>query len=779
MRGIWQDIRQGGRLMRRSPGFAAVAVATLALGIGANAAVFSLLREALLRPLPLAAPERLVAVFENDRLRQTTRERASFPDFVDFRAQAQSFAALAAWQASDRTLTGAGEPERLVVARVSPNYFQMLQVAPLLGRDLAGDDDRVVLLSEGLWRRRFGGDTGAVGRGLILDGESFTVVGVIPDRARLPFQSEEIWTALVAGERDRFRGVHNTRVYGRLQPGVRVDQAQAEMTAIMSRLERAYPEDNEGRGAVVIPLAELAAEEVRPALLALQAAVGFVLLIGCANVANLLLARAVAREREMKIREWLGAGRRRIARQLLAENLPVAAAGGALGVLLAYWAVDGLRAWGAQAMPGLEKAAVDLRVLGFAAAVTLGAWLLAGVGSWVVGVGGRALVVLETALAMILLVGAGLLLRSFENLAAVDPGFDPRGLVALSVQLPEARYPVPEKWPYLIWPQVTGFQNRLLDQVRALTGVESAALGFYTPMSGGWTTRFTISGRPAPPPGQQEEAHFRVVSEGYFETTRVAVGQGRPFLADDDERHPKVAVVNESFARRYLAGEAALGMRVRMYGVEREIVGVAANEKFLGLSRETPPAVYLPYRQNPLAGITLVVRSAGDPLRLAPALERTIRSLDADLAVYDVMGLEKALDATLSPRRFTMGLVTGFAGTALALAVLGVAAVLGFAMSRRRREIGVRIAVGATPRAVERLVVGEGLRLVGLGALLGLLAALGLMRFLESQLFGVGAWDPGTLAAAVAVLLLAALLASWVPARRAARTDPVVALRSE
>jgi len=795
MSGVWLDLKHGLRMLFRNPGFAAAAVATLALGIGANTAIFSVVRKVLLEPLPYHEPERLVGIWENDRLRRTARERASIPDFLDFRAQARSFEQLAGWQSTNRTLTGQTEPERVVVARVSPNWFGLLGVRPVIGRDFVAREetpgqDRVALLGEGMWRRRFGADPSAIGRAITLDGELYTVAGVVPDRARLPFDTTDIWTPLAPAGPDLFRGIHNTRVYARLRPGVTTQSAQAEMTAIMAGLEQTYREDNEGRGAVVLRLADVAVEDSRPALQALQAAALLVLLIGCANVSGLLLARASARRVEMALREWLGASRRQLGRQMLAENLPVALAGGVLGVVLAFWGVDLLRAAGARVIPGMETAAVDRSVLGFAAVITLSAWVLASLAPVLrAGAGrgevlsrartGRGLVAVEAAIAVVLLIGSGLLVRSFLRVLAVDPGFDPKGLVAMSVELPRGRYRPPDKWPYLVWPQVTDFQTRLLDRVRTLPGVEAATLGVYTPLGAGWTTRFTVAGRPEPPPGQQEEAQFRPVTEDYFRTARIPVRQGRVFEPRDDAQHPPVAVVNESFVRRHLAGVAAPGQRINVYGVEREIVGVAGDERSLGLERDSPPAMYLPCRQNPLPGMILMVRAAGDPLSLAPSLEREIRALDAELAVFDVTSLERALDATLAPRRFTMALAAVFAAAALLLAAVGVAGTAAYAISRRTREIGVRMALGATALSVERLVVCESLRVVLIGAAAGVAAAAALGRWLESQLFGVSGADPLTFVVAPALLAGAAAAASWLVGRRAARIDPVTALRSE
>jgi len=799
MTGFLEDLRHGLRLLRKSPGFTAVAALTLALGIGGTAAIFSVVDRVLLRPLPFPEPDRLVMIFENDRLRGTARELASMPDFEDFRAQATVFESLSARQSGDRTITGERDPERVVVARVSASFFPMLGVKPLLGRAFSPDEqiagkDRVVLLSHGLWQRRFGADRGVVGRPLTIDGEPHTVIGVLAPDGRIPSGTEDAWTPLSPAPTDQFRGVHNTRVHARLKPGVSLAQAQAEMTAIMRRLEEQYPDDNQGRGAVVLPLDEFLVGDLRAPLNVLLGAVGCVLLIAVVNVANLLLARGAAREKEIAIRSALGAGRGRLVRQLLAENLPLAAIGAALGVLLAAWGIDLLRASGPQDIPRLEQAGLDARALGFSAAVSALTWFFFSlwpalraaaasslrVSSWRPrAAASRVLVIAEVGLAAILLIGSGLLVRSFWRLLAVDPGYDPKNVLALSLQLPAARYPAPKGWPILEWPQATRFQDQLLEQVKALPGVESAALGIASPLDGGWTTRMTIAGRPAPPPGKQDEPYLRLVGQDYFRVNRIPLCSGRPFAPQDDDRHPKVGMVNESFARRYFPTENPLGQRVNVFGVERQIVAVVGNEKFAGLSRETPPAMYLPYRQNPLSAMTLLVRVAGDPLALAPAVQKQIWAIDRDLAPFDVMSLEQGLALILAQRRFSMLLLAAFAATALALAAVGLYGVIAYWVGRRTQEIGVRMALGADRGEVLRLVAGQGLRLSLIGALAGSAAAAGLTRFLQSQLFGVTASDPLTFLTVPLLLLAVALVACYLPARRATRIEPTVALRYE
>ncbi len=807
MRDLIQDLRHGLRLLARIPGFTAVAVLTLALGIGANTAIFSVVHAVLLRPLSLPSPERLVMVWENDRLRGTRQERASAPDFQDFRAQATVFEALSAWQSTDATLTGAGEPERLVAARVSANYFTLLGVPPLLGRAFLPEEEkigrhRVAVLGHGLWRRRFGADRDILGKTVTLEGESFTVVGVAPARAALPLNAEELWAPLALQGSDLFRGVHRLRVYARLKPGIALEQAQIEMTAIMRRLEAAYPDDNQGRGAVVVSLHDQLVRDARPVLLLLEAAVGIVLLIACVNVASLLLARASGRSREIAVRAALGAGRGRILRQALAENLVLAVLGLGLGLLLAAWTVDLVRTAGPRDVPRLDQVGLNGQVLGFAALVTLLAWAVFTVapalrlgrtdlmpvlregGPGALGPAGRerlrhGLLIAEVALSTLLLIGAGLLIRSLARLAAVDPGFDPRNVVTLGLQLPPARYPMPRVWPILEWPQVTAFQDRLLETVSALPGVRSAALAVGTPASATWTTRMTVVGRPEPPPGHQDEVYYRPVSEDYFRAAGLPVLKGRGFDARDDGRRPLVVVINQSFAKRYFPDQDPLGQRVKLYGVAREVVGVAGDEKFLGLASEAPPAAYLPFRQGLLDSLSLIVRAAGDALALAPSLHKVIWSLDPNLAVFDVVTLEQALAESLAQRRFTMRLLGAFAALALLLAVVGIYGVVSSTVGRRTHEIGLRMALGAARRDVLRLVVRHVLLLTVAGVGLGLAAALALSRLLAGLLFGVGPRDPVTFLAAALILTGVALAAGFLPARRATRVDPMVALRYE
>ncbi len=807
---FFQDLRQGARGLRRNPGFATVAVLTLALGIGGTTAIFSVVHGILLRPLPLPEPDRLMIVWENDRVQGTHREGVSYPDYADIRGEARSFSELAVVRGNlSFTLRGLGtdgEPERIAAAQVSRSYFPLLGVEPVVGRGFAPEEEqagrhRVAVLSHRMWTSRFGADPGVVGKGLLLDGETYTVVGVMPPEAVLPGDDEMLWVPVVPGEWQTLRGVHVFVVLGRLAPRVTVAEAQAEMDGVMARLEKDHYEDNRGRGAFVAPLADELVRDVRPALAVLLGAVVAVLLVACVNVASLLLARAAARGQEVAVRSSLGAGRLHLARQLLTESLLLAVLGGAAGLLLARWGVRLLVALAPGDVPRLDGVGLDGRVVAFAVLVALATWVVfaavpavaasrprpaAALDGSRAGAGRdrqrlrRALVVAEVTLSVVLLVASGLLLRSFHRLQDVDPGYAPRHLLAASVQLPKAKYPFPQGWPVLDWPQGNRVAEEALDRLRALPGVDAAALALYGPTDGGWTTRVLVEGRPEPPLEQIEEAQYQPVGAGYFEVLGVRVLAGRGFTAADRPGAPLVAVVNQAFARRYFPdGESVepVGEAIRVYGAARQIVGVVADVKFLGLAEEAQPTMYLPFAQNPQPRFTVVARTAGDPSALLPDLRALMSSLDPDLALFDVTLVEEALAGSLAQRRFTLVLLAVFAGVALLLAAIGIYGVVSYLVSQRTREIGVRMAVGATPGQVLWLVVGGGLPLVLTGLALGLAASLASSRFLSALLFRVGVADPVTFAAVGVAVALAALGACWWPARRAARIDPQAALR--
>ncbi|HEY8231559.1 MAG TPA: ABC transporter permease [Vicinamibacteria bacterium] len=805
MRILLNDMWFAARALRRRPLFASLVIATLALGIGGNVAVFSVVDSVLLRPLPYPDPERLVIVWENDRLRGTDEEAVSAPDFRDFTEMNRSFAALAARARLDRTLGALAEPVRVSSARVSAGYFSLLGVRPILGRVFLAEEqepgkDGVVVLTEGLWRARFGADPRVIGERVILDGEPRSVVGVVPAAARMPGLRDELFEPLAFGTNDQFRGRHNLRVVARLEPEATVRSAQADMSGVMKRLEELYPDDNLGRGALVRSLQDEVVGDSRPALLLLFGAVGLLLLMACASVANLILTRGLGRERELAIRTSLGAGPLRLFRQLLTESVLLAALGGAAGALLATWLVRLVRALGPE-LPRLDQASVDGRALGFALAASLASALVFGSLPALraarrrpqagLSEGGRssgsarsqgtrkALAAFELVAAVVLVAGAGLLVRSFWKLQQVDPGFDPRGLLLARVSLSGPGYVFPKGWPVHDWPAESAFTEALTARLRANPGVQAVAFAHQGPTDPGWTTGVTIDGRPAPAPGEQDEASFRPVSAGYFQALGIPLAKGREFSRFDSAGRPLVAVVNEAFAARHFPGAEPLGQRIVVARAPREIVGVVPNERFSGLEAGPATAMYLPLAQNPQPALVVIARGAGSPLDLVPALRDAVRGIDPTLALFEVEAAEAALATSMEARRFTLLLLGTFAAVALALAAVGIYGVVSFAVTDRTREMGLRMALGAEPRHVFRMVVRQGLGLSLAAIAAGTVLALFLGRVMERLLFGVEARDPVTFAVVPAILLVAAFLASAVPARRATRVDPTTALRAE
>jgi putative ABC transport system permease protein len=805
MRTLYEDIRFAARALARRPVFAAVVALTLALGIGGNVALFSVVDGVLLRPLPYADPDRLVILWENDRLRGTDKEPASAPDYLDFVQMNRSFEALAGRERLDRTLGTLAEPVRVSSARVSANYFSLLGVRPVVGRTFLPEEerlgnDRVVVLTEGLWREHFGADPRIIGERVLLDGEASTLVGVVPAEARLPGLGEELFEPLAFGPVDQFRGRHNLRVFARLKPEATVGSAQADMTSVMKRLEEMYPDDNLGRGAWVRSLQDEVVGDSRHALLLLFGAVGLLLLMACASVANLILTRGVSRERELAIRTSLGASPLRLFRHLLTESLLLAGLGGAAGALLAVWLLGLVRGLGPE-LPRLKEVSVDGRALAFAVAASLLSVLVFGVLPALRGArrrpqaglqeGGRtsgtasslrarrSLAAFEVAAAVVLVVGAGLLVRSFWKLQRVDPGYDPRGLLLAKVSLSGPGFAFPKSWPVNDWPAQSAFTETLATRLEANPAVRSVAFAHQGPTDPGWTTRVTVEGRPAPTPGEQDEASFRPVSASYFHTLGIPLVRGRDFGHMDGPGRPLVAIVNDAFVARHLPGEDPVGHRISVFGLPREIVGVVRSERFRGLEAGSAPAMYLPLAQNPQPAITVVLHATGDPLDLAPALREAVRGLDPTLALFELGSAEQALARSLEERRFTLLLLGAFAAVALALAAVGIYGVVSFAVSERTREMGVRIALGAEPRHVFRMVVRQGLGLSSAAIAAGTVLALAFGRVMERLLFGVEARDPATFAAVAVLLLATAFTACAVPALRATRVDPTTALRAE
>jgi putative ABC transport system permease protein len=817
------DLRYALRSLRRNPGFAVVAIATLALGIGANTAIFSVVDSILLRPAPFHDIGRLMMAWETDRRSGTTHEPASSPDFDDFRARVTQFAPLGAVAPAEVGLTPAtADPRRLAALFVTHDFLQMVGVTPVVGRAFRVEESRrgvppVAIISEDLWEELFARHPGAVGRTIRLDDIESTIVGVLPrgaDFGTLQILSAADYSRGFAerGGRTRVdvwfplrpnptfqRENHGMFVIGRLGPGASVASAQQEMSAIAADLERAYPV-NGGRGAFVEPLERVVFGPVRPALYVLFAAVTLVLLIACINVANLLLVRASNRIREVTVRAALGAGRARLARQFFVEGAVLALAGVVIGIPLAYGALDLLVRLAPATLPRVDLVAVDGRVLG----VTLGASVVAALvfgalplmhiggdqfaqrlhgaaGSRTLAGGGAArfrstLVVGELAMAAMLMIGAALLIRTLWSLQQVDPGFTAAGVLKAEFQLPFRRYPQNFR-TFPNWPERVRFADELTSAVGRLPGVQSVALAAANPLDAGFTSAIRVVGREADGRNWPEPS-IRAVSPSYFGTMRLPLLTGRSFGAADDARAEPVVLINSAARQRFFGGAAAIGQLVQLWGGRRKVIGVVANERFKGLTEAAPPAVYLPLSQAPMASAVLV-RTDGNPSLLAPGVRRVLREIDPQLALFGVEPLTETLGNSQAQRRFTMILLVAFAAVALLLAAIGVHGVLSYSVAQRTREIGIRAALGADVGQIRGLVVSQGARLAVFGIALGFIGALGLTRLLTTLLFGVGARDPLTFASVTIVLGLVALAAVWLPARRATRVDPMVALRHE
>jgi putative ABC transport system permease protein len=811
---LLQDIRYGIRRLAKNPGFALTAALALALGIGANTAIFSAVNAVLLTPLPFAEPQRLVWVWERDTRTTRPRNPVSPVSYAAFRARTDVFEAIGSSRDAVYNLTGSGEPETIIGYRFSESFFRVLGRAPLLGRTFLAEEDqpgapRVVVLSHKLWTRRFAADPKVVGRPITLNGESHTVIGVMPPGFQHP-SFAELWTPLsLTPEQAQSRDLRILRLVARLRPGVGLDQAQAAVDEVQRRLARQHPDTHGGWGAVVNPIESRYTADIKPALLVLLGAVGFVLLIACANVANLLLARASARRRELALRSALGASRLRLVRQLLIESVLLATLGGALGTLSAYWSLDWLlalfpRGVANLAIPRLEQIRLDTSVLGFTALLTVGTAILFGLApalhSSRLGLvealrpsvrggsghgGGRlrgGLVVAEVAIALVLVTGGMLMVRSFRNLRGGDLGFEPRGLLTARLSLPGYRYRDPA--------QRLAFVERVLSNVGAIPGVEAVAATPYLPLSGWYSDEaFRIEGQPPVEPGREPQTSIRVVNEGYFQAMRIPVRKGRAFAGSDGEQSPRVAVINETMARRYFAGEDPLGRRIHVRLLPdtepddprtwHEIVGVVGDVRHHGLARPPEPETYFPYRQDPVSMVCLAIRSPLEPKSLADAVRGAIWAVDGEQPVFAVMTYEQLAADSVAVRRISTQLLGSFAAVALLLAALGIYAVMAYAVAQRTQEVGVRVALGATARDVVGMVLGQGLRLAGLGSAIGLAASLALTRLLGSLLWGVSPTDPVSFATVLATIGAVAVLACVLPAFRAARVDPMAALRYE
>jgi putative ABC transport system permease protein len=805
MEEFWQDLRYGARMLLKNPGFTSIAVLTLALGIGANTAIFSVVYALLLRPLPYHEPDRL-ALLTN----KTSHGRSgiSYPNFSDWRERAQSFEGMTAVREASFNLTGVDKPVQLRGRMVNWNFFRLLGIQPQLGRMFAAEDDRygaarMVIISHGLWQERFGGEASAIGRKLRLSGELYEVIGVLPPGFEY-FSPVDLYTPIElelkpnTGMTDRGTSIGGMNAIARLMPGVTLAQANSEMAALAAQVEREHPTINAGRSAQAEPLQAVMTGGVRQTLWALLGAVGFILLIACVNVANLTLVRAAERQKEMALRLALGAGRGRIIKQLLSESLLIALSGGAVGVLLGKWMLDGLLALAPDNIPLLNRAGLSNTVLFFTLGVSVLTSLLCGSLPALhasradlqsaLKEGGRSsagarrdltrktLLVVEVSLALALLIGAGLLVRSMARALGVELGFNPDRLLTMQLMASDSDYNAA---------RLRILFNECLARVSALPGIESAAITHALPIDGSqWDTVVHAADKPVPQPGEFPGTEFTPVSANYFEAMNIRLLQGRWFNSADTANSPTVAVINETLARRIWPGEDPLGKRLRrgipeMYSPWLEVVGVVADVKSYGVESETPLQTYVPFAQSPPSNFWLVARTTGEPLQAASSVERAIHSIDKDLPVSSVRSMDQLLDNSLTARRLTLVLIGSFAALALLLAAIGVYGVVSYSVRQRTHEIGVRMALGAQRRDVLRLILAQGARLALLGIAIGWGTALTLTRWMEALLFETRPTDSMTFTVTAALLALVALFACYLPARRATKVDPLLALRGE
>jgi putative ABC transport system permease protein len=803
MNAFVQDVRYGVRMLLKNPGFAIVAILTLALGIGANTAVFSLVNSIILRPLPLPHSRQLMALFvkEGD---SEPGWGAAYPDFEDVRQQSRSFEGITAYAPQSVNLTGREEPTRIRGGFVSANFFDVVGVQPSLGRAFRHGDDtpgaaRVTVVTYGFWKSFLGGDPSVLGKPVTLNGEVFTIVGVLPQAFQFPVAASDVWIPVQYNPHfSRNRSIGSVAMIARLKESVSKRQAQVEVDTIAQRLAAQYPDTDRNRTMRVLSLQEAATSDIRPALLILMAAVGFVLLIACANVASLLLVRASARHREMALRATLGAGSSRLIRQMITETLLLWFSGTLLGLFLSRWGLEGL----ARLRPADSWAQFPVKLDAPVLLATLGMTIFTGLLFGLIPAirlanpdliaslkgsnrasgreagstrTGRWLVISEVGLCLVLLLGAGLTMKSLARLTGVDPGFNPKNLLTLEYRLPRSKYPQKsQQW---------NFHREVVEHAAALPGVVSAAEVMGLPISGnGGDTRVVFPDRPAPAPADIPRAQINFCDTHFFHTMEVPLLRGRDFNREDTPDSPRVAIVNQSMVNKFWSGKDPIGKAIRLPdedNVTATIVGVVGDVKQFDLNDLTAAQIYLPQAQHPDVFTTLIVRTQGDPMALSSSLRSAVWGVDKDQPVWKIRTEESLLDLSVGPRRFLMLLLEVFSALSLALATIGIYGVISYSTGQRIQEIGVRIALGAQKRDVLRLVLQEGLWIAALGVGIGALAALGLSRFLASQLYGVSAGDPGTFAAAAALLTFVTLLACYIPARRATNVDPISALRHD
>ena len=807
MNALWQDLKYATRMLIKAPAFTAFAVGVLALGIAANTSIFSFANTVLLRSLPYRNPDRLVMVWEDFSYIGFPANTPAPGNFYDWKAQNRSFEDIAATTNDSFGLTGGNVPEEVEAKDVTWNLFSVLGVKPMLGRDFLPDDDRpgaahVAMLSHPLWRDTFAGDPQIVGKTIELDGAKYAVIGVMPAGFEFRDPKVRLWVPVAFSDEKRTsHDSHYLQVVGRLKPGVSLEQANADLAVISKHLAEQYPVSNTHVGAYAVPLRADIVGNLRTAIFVLLGAVGFVLLIACANVANLLLARATGRQRELALRMSLGAGRGRIIRQLLTESVLLAAMAGILGFLLTLWSAHFLLRFVPDGIPFGAASPIDARIFFFTLVISMGTGILFGIipALRVSGVnlsdalkqaGARSgqgargsrtrdvLVVVEVALAMILLTGASLMIESFSKLQRFDLGFRAENVLSLRVPLPDPKYSELAKR--------TAFYDRVLERVNRLPGVVAAGFVTWVPLTNrGGSWGFIIEGRPAPGPGETADANTRVVTKDYFRTMGVALKAGRLFDDRDRENAPMVAVVNETMAREFWPGENPIGHRIKLGGFDSKrpwatIVGITADIHQRGIGISARPEMYYSYaQQDVFQPEFLAVKTSGDPAQLANTIRDQVWAVDKDQPVSDVMTMQAIVDEELSPKQMQAKLLGIFAGIALVLASLGIYAVLSYAVAQRTQEIGVRMALGAQRRDVLRMILGQGLALTFVGIAFGVAGALAVARVLSTLLYGTSATDPLTFAAVGATLSAVALVACYVPARRAMRVDPMVALRHE
>ena len=814
METFWQDLRYGARMLVKNRGFALVAIVTLALGIGANTAIFSVVNAVLLRPLPFYSPERLLALGQTEAADRSNLAQFSFRNFADLREQTKAFERLAAYYNHSLILTGQGEAARLRATIATADLFPLLGASPALGRTFLTEEDNAggagqgypAILSWDCWQQHFGGDGGVVGRTVNLSGDAYTVVGVMPAKFSFPVQAQptEVWISPARDAEKKgegaimvSRGYRGWRVVGRLKEGATIEQAQAESDVVASNLAAQFPEGNKDLGIKVMPLLESLVGNLRFTILLLLGTVGLVLVIACVNVANLLLERGVSRQREMNVRLALGASRWRIARQLVTESLMLALAGGAMGSLLAMWGTELIVSLSPEGITRITETSLDLRVLVFTALVSVLTGVVFGLapalGVSRVGLaealkeGGRSgsgvrsgrprnlLVVAEVALALVLLVGAGLLVRTLIRLQNVPLGFDPRNVLTMIVA----------KSPGGGHEQTGEFFRQLTERIKALPGVVNASVTWQLPLSGASASAsVNIEGRPDDP-GFIPTGVIHSAGPGYFRTMGIPLLKGRDFTGHDDMKSPPVIIVNETLAKRFFPDSDALGKRILPgYNATgnykmREIVGVVGDVKHTGLRGDAVPEFYYAQAQMPVPSLTLVVRTTGDPHALVSSIRKEVQAMDANAPVYGVVTAEEYLSRSLASTRFNMTLLAAFAAVALLLTAVGLYGVISFSVSQSTHEIGIRIALGAQTSDVLKLIIGQGMVLTFAGVAAGLAAAYWMTRLMSSLLFGVRATDSVTFAGVSLLVFAVAALACYVPARRASKVDPVVALRYE